>query len=220
MLIAIDFDGVISDSLQDVLTASNQVRLDLRSGREPGLLDIHALQNVTFKDFGRQIGIHEELLEEFELGVIQKLCANPTPSPFFKGMKELLANLTADHSVAVITSNAEANIKRAFLGVGLELPLIFAGSEIAKGDKIEKAMAVTNCAAKQTVMIGDAVSDIRSGKSLGVYTVAVTWGFQPEQMLVREEPDFTVRSVEELSSCLQKLWGLSKAYAKKIGSDF
>ena len=38
-------------------------------------------------------------------------------------------------------------------------------------------------------MIGDTISDIRQGKLAEVQTAAVTWGFQPRELLARESPD-------------------------------
>ena len=51
-------------------------------------------------------------------------------------------------------------------------------------------------------MIGDSVSDIRYAKRAGVQSIAVTWGWQSRDRLVKEDPDFIVNSVQELAILL------------------
>jgi phosphoglycolate phosphatase-like HAD superfamily hydrolase len=51
-------------------------------------------------------------------------------------------------------------------------------------------------------MIGDSVSDIRYARQAGVRSVAATWGWQNRDTLAREQPDFIVESVSELTALL------------------
>jgi phosphoglycolate phosphatase len=46
-----------------------------------------------------------------------------------------------------------------------------------------------NSAPDDTMMVGNAISDIRQGKLAKVKTVAVTWGFQSRELLIAENPD-------------------------------
>lgn len=50
----------------------------------------------------------------------------------------------------------------------------------------------------RTWMVGDSVYDIEAGKAAGAGTVAVTYGFQPEEKLKALEPDYTVSAFKEL----------------------
>jgi phosphoglycolate phosphatase-like HAD superfamily hydrolase len=52
--------------------------------------------------------------------------------------------------------------------------------------------------AAQSVMVGDARSDIHAGQDAGVHTVAVTWGFQPASWLNGASPTATVSSPSQL----------------------
>jgi len=51
-------------------------------------------------------------------------------------------------------------------------------------------------------MIGDSVSDIRYAKRAGVQSIAATWGWQSQDKLVKENPDFIVTSVQELAALI------------------
>ncbi|MBN8549887.1 MAG: HAD family hydrolase [Deltaproteobacteria bacterium] len=202
MLVAIDFDGVIVDSLAEILSVSDAARIELGSGREPGINDIHSLQNLTFQEFGRQIGVMEGQLVNFENLVFEQLKVSRTPSVFFAGMKECLVRLATEHTLVIVTSNITENVKRAFTTAGLDAPRIFAGPTLSKTEKIQEAMAETDFATEETIMVGDGVSDIRAAKVAGVRTIAVTWGFHPESILALEKPDFIAHSPVELMACL------------------
>ena len=54
-------------------------------------------------------------------------------------------------------------------------------------------------------MIGDAISDIRYGKAVGVLTIGVGWGFQSSELLLREAPDYLATTPEELLEILRNL---------------
>jgi len=48
------------------------------------------------------------------------------------------------------------------------------------------------------VVIGDTVNDIRCGRAIGATTVAYTRGFQPEETLRRENPDYLISDFNDL----------------------
>ncbi|WP_338086408.1 HAD-IA family hydrolase [Liquorilactobacillus mali] len=48
------------------------------------------------------------------------------------------------------------------------------------------------------IMIGDAIFDLRMGKSAGVHTCGVTWGAHDPYSLLKEKPDFLLSKAEEL----------------------
>jgi len=59
--------------------------------------------------------------------------------------------------------------------------------------------------ATKAVMVGDRGSDILAGKLHHMTTVAALYGFGSEEELMAKEPDYAVRSVEELKELLLKL---------------
>ena len=46
-------------------------------------------------------------------------------------------------------------------------------------------------------MTGDMTSDVMSGKSAGVHTIAVTWGYGSEDALKESQPDKVISSVDD-----------------------
>ena len=47
-------------------------------------------------------------------------------------------------------------------------------------------------------MIGDEARDIKASKKSGIKSIAVTWGFQDEATLRRLNPDFIVKTPEDI----------------------
>jgi phosphoglycolate phosphatase len=50
----------------------------------------------------------------------------------------------------------------------------------------------------ETVVIGDSNHEIEAGQSIGIRTVATTWGFTLEKRLIATYPDFIVHNLDEL----------------------
>ena len=55
---------------------------------------------------------------------------------------------------------------------------------------------------RQTVMIGDTVHDIRMGRDAGIYTIAVSWGFNTVEELQSVTPGHIVHDFDELNAAL------------------
>ncbi|MCA3249015.1 MAG: HAD family hydrolase [Holosporaceae bacterium] len=56
--------------------------------------------------------------------------------------------------------------------------------------------------ANDCMMIGDSIYDIQMGKSAGVATCAVTWGYNSQEALAQAAPDFTHSSVDSMAAWL------------------
>ena len=51
--------------------------------------------------------------------------------------------------------------------------------------------------------IGDSEVDMQTGKNCGFYTIGVTWGMKPREMLLENGADALADSVEELAALLR-----------------
>jgi Predicted phosphatases len=63
---------------------------------------------------------------------------------------------------------------------------------------IQKILAKENVDPQECCYVGDAPSDIRHGKKAGVKTAAFLSGYIPEDLLLKAEPDFTIRNFAEI----------------------
>ena len=58
---------------------------------------------------------------------------------------------------------------------------------------------------KESVLVGDGETDVRSARNAGLRCVAVTWGFRDREALEKEGPDALAASPQELLTLLQTL---------------
>lgn len=63
---------------------------------------------------------------------------------------------------------------------------------------LAKILQKLNISASKTLMIGDSTHDIMTGKAIGTWTCAVTYGYRPGEVLANEEPDIMIDSIEAL----------------------
>lgn len=72
-------------------------------------------------------------------------------------------------------------------------------------DGINLALKILKTSPAKSVYIGDSIYDIQTGKNAGVATIAVTWGIATENELENTEPDFLVKSWDQLLQAIEAL---------------
>ncbi len=191
-LIIFDYDGVIVDSRELALEAATQATAAVGVERVVTAVDLETLDNVTFDDLGRHIGIPEVRIDDFMASLLPFLAAHGDGAKVFAGMPELLRGLALRHEVAIISASERATIRAVLEREGLEDAItMILGSDIpgAKAEKIAGAAKTLGFEPERVWMVGDSISDIRQGKLAGVRTVATTWGWQSRPRLMAERPD-------------------------------
>lgn len=76
-------------------------------------------------------------------------------------------------------------------------------SAFHKADVLQRAITENQAPKEQSVIVGDTKFDLIGGKTVGIKTIAVTWGFGANETLLAENPDF-------LTETPQKLWDILK----------
>lgn len=201
MLLCFDYDGVFVDSLDDLLDKARRAQAAVGVGRQPEKKDFQTTKNLTFEQVGRDLGIPEEKLLEYGLKFFELQNEDDGFCPLFDGMAKVIRELSAKHTIVIITSSVKRTVEKALEHYELldNISFIFDGLQGGtKSEKIQQAIEKFSIPSEQTVMIGDCVSDIREGKMAQVGTVAVTWGFQSRQLLLGESPDYIADSPQEL----------------------
>ncbi len=67
-----------------------------------------------------------------------------------------------------------------------------------KTSKTKLIQKYVHCLDPMDIIIGDTCEDIITGKELGIQTVAVESGFLSKDVLLRQNPDFIIKSVRDL----------------------
>ena len=200
-LILFDFDGVLADTLDDLLQFGQEICDELGVKHTATANDLSSLEVMSFATYGRQLEVPEALIDEFVHRSLEKVAAKKSPPAIFAGLADVVRTLSDGHVLGIVTTNSARNVNLFLAEHGLENCFrVIHGidSPGSKTEKILKARMQFSGQSEDTFMIGDSLSDMRSAKEASVQSVAVGWGHQSLERLVTAEPDFTVHAPMEL----------------------
>lgn len=209
-LILYDFDGVLADTLDDMLSFAERACTQLGYPRQPTPADLEALEVMDMVSYGRQLGLPEGDLERFADTLRLHFTSNPQPAKIFPGIQALLANQTGEITQAIITGNARELVVDFLHQYGLQehIQLVYSGDMPgSRHHKILRAMRDAGTSSQDTCLVSDAVSDIHEARQVGVFSIAVTWGYQSRSKLAPCYPHAIAGSPGELALILAELCG-------------
>ncbi len=67
-----------------------------------------------------------------------------------------------------------------------------------KADVLQRAITENQAPKDQSVIVGDTKFDLIGGKTVGIKTIAVSWGFGRNETLLAENPDFIADNTQEI----------------------
>jgi phosphoglycolate phosphatase len=200
-LILFDFDGVLADTLGDMLNFAQAVCAEMGFDRIPTPADLDALETMSFVEYGKQLGIPPQLAGEFATRCLQRFIEKPHPPKIFTGMVHVIEQLSARHTLAIVTGNTTRAVEN-FLRennihqfVGAVFAVDQPGSKV---EKILKAKSQLATEADAVYYVGDAVSDVHAARQAEVKSVAVSWGHQSLGKLSKAQPDHIVHAPREI----------------------
>lgn len=206
-LILFDYDGVLADTLGDMILFAQQVCDELGVNHVVTPEDLNSLEIMSFATYGQQLGVPEHLVGEFVRRAIKKFSGKDTPPELFTGMDEVLKKLSVHNSIAIVTGSAAPSVKNFLAAHGLlEYVQAIYGLDMP-GSKSEKILSAKTRFAQDNeniYLVGDSLSDIRAAKETGIKSIAVSWGHQSLEKLSSAAPDHLVHSPQELFETLTK----------------
>lgn len=207
-LFVLDFDGVIVDTHLLWLNMLRRVSADMGE-RRPIPDDVwDQLDDVSFPAMIRHLGIPNGQTLMWGKRVMEQMAA-PTYQPqLFSGIDRAIEGLAEAGPVVVLSASPSALIQRTLTRTGLEdaVDLIAGGPDPrGKAERLPGVIKRFRARRARSVIVGDAVSDIRAGKQTGIRTAAVSWGWQSRARLEAEAPDLLFTSVEELRTLPARL---------------
>jgi phosphoglycolate phosphatase len=201
-----DLDGTLVDSFADIATGLNAARGEFgltalpyeavraRVGYGSEAL-VRALLPVAPGRFEDALRCY---LERYEASALEQ--TRPYP-----GVAEVLARF-GDRPLAVVTNKPQRITRRILEGLGLweRFRIVLGGDalERRKPDPLP-VLRVLECfalPAREVVLVGDGLPDLRAGRAAGVCTVAVASGTEPRAALEAERPDHLIERLDELTA--------------------
>ena len=208
-LIIFDYDGVLADTLDDLLQfgqeACNQLGIKHKVTKD----DLSNLEVMSFATYGRACEVPEQLVDEFVQICLKRFAAKKSPPAIFEGLSEAVRRLAVQNTIAVVTTNTAQNVNAFLLEYGLDQCVQAVYGVDMPGTKSQKIAIARNRLEGNgkegsVFMIGDSLSDVLAAKEASVTSVAVTWGHQSLEYLLRGNPDHVVRSPQELIEVIEQ----------------
>ena len=208
-LIIFDFDGVLADTLDDLIQFGQEVCDELGVKHVVRKADLSNLEIMSFASFGGACEVPEHLVDEFVQSCLKRFAEKKSPPAIFNGLSTIVRNLSINHTIAIITTNSSQNVKAFLVEHGLSGCIHAVYGVDSPGSKAEKISIARNRfsadAKRESVfMVGDSLSDIRAAKESSVKSIAVTWGHQSLEYLLRGDPDYVVHFPHDLIEILEK----------------
>lgn len=204
-IVIFDFDGVLTDTMAEMLRFSDQVCAELGHPRRTTPADIHALPRMGFDHLARQLGIPEELIPQYVQKVLAYFDTQPITYSLFEGMEEVILDLANDSVLAIVSGNLQRVIRRFLEKYQIAQYFWRIEGIDQPGNKREKIQAIRQAVSLSlpTYMIGDAVSDILAAREAGAFSIAVSWGHQAREKLLEAHPDSLADSPQEILKAIR-----------------
>ena len=206
-LVIFDYDGVLADTLDDLIRFGQQACNQLGVKHTVTKDDLSNLEIMSFATYGRACEVPEHLIDEFVKISLKLFAEKESPPAIFDGLSEVIQQFSTKHKIAIVTTNSSQNVHAFLTKHGLDHLVHAVYGVDTPGSKAQKIAIARERFVKNgeaVFMIGDALSDVRSAKEAGVISIAITWGHQSVETLLQGEPDHIVRSPQELIAVIEQ----------------
>lgn len=208
-LIIFDYDGVLADTLDDLILFGQEACHQLDIKHLVTKEDLSRLDVMSFSSYGRACEVPEQLIDQFVKICLSLFAEKESPPAIFADLSNVLRHLSLNHTIAIVTTNSSRNVNSFLMEHGLErfIDAVY-GVDLpgSKAQKISTArnQLLENGRQEAVFMVGDSLSDILAAKEASVTSIAVTWGHQSLEKLSLGNPDFVISSPRELIDIIEQ----------------
>ncbi len=208
-LIIFDYDGVLADTLDDLIRFGQKACNKLGVKHLVTKDDLANLEVMSFASFGRACEVPEHLVDEFVQICLNCFAVKKSPPAIFKGLSNAIKHLSVNSMIAIITTNSSQNVNAFLVKHGLDGRILAVYGVDTPGSKAQKiSMArnrlLENRKQESVYMVGDSLSDVLAAKEASVTSIAVTWGHLSLEYLLRGNPDYVVSSPQNLIEVIEQ----------------
>jgi phosphoglycolate phosphatase len=180
-----DFDGTLADSFDWFLGAYDQVAGELGFRRVPAE-EVASLRGVHARDILRRLEVPTWKMPQAAARMRALQARDIDRIGLFPGVAEMLEGLAArDVALAVVTSNAEANVRRV-LGPdhARRIAHYACGAPLfGKRSRLRRVLRAARVPPAEAFAIGDELRDLEAARAEGIAFGAVSWGYGAPEAL-------------------------------------
>lgn len=198
--IIFDFDGTIVDSLDLAVNIYNEMagRYNLNNLKQS---DIAKLNKLSIPERIKLFNVPLYILPKMAIEFKRKYKEGIHSLKEIDGMRQVILELKRiGYQMSIISSNSVTNIQQFLTAAKLEcFDHIFSSKALfGKQTILKQTMRKLGLKREDVVYIGDELRDIQSCKKARVDIIAVTWGFDDAQLLVKGKPEYVAEQPEDI----------------------
>jgi phosphoglycolate phosphatase len=204
--ILFDFDGTIADSEKTALEIMTTLA-DRHGFPRVSMEDVERLRRMTIAERFRELELPLRRLpgwaKEYNV-LFQEAVLKVDPFP---GMKDVLRALhEGGYAISILSSNAENNIRRFLDRHGLQFieDVRCSHRVFSKDRMIKRLLRRYRLQHEDVVYVGDEHRDVVACKRAGVRVIWVKWGFDGEEAVKAENPDFIAETPADILRFVQE----------------
>jgi phosphoglycolate phosphatase-like HAD superfamily hydrolase len=199
-----DFDG----TLVDTFPIYKEYCATLTGRYTRKTIDAEDIREKGIKLFIKESGVPFWKVP-FLIGELKKMYETriPVEADMFIGIPEVIKKLSCTYILGIVSSNSEKTINAFFREKNLinSFSFIIGGSSLfGKYRKLLDICKRNNINPEKSYYISDEDRDIDAAKKAKLNTIAVTWGFNSEKLLILRNPDYIVKCPNDLCRILLK----------------
>ena len=207
-VIIFDFDGTIADTVDALVNIANSLALEFNYAQitpEEFLI----LRNLTSREIFKYSGIPLFKIP-FLLKKVKKELKNKIPElKPIPEIEETLVELKENgNRLGIITSNSKSNVKEFLKINNLDNLFEFVHTGVTifgKTTIINNVLKQKQIKIQEVIYVGDETRDIEASKKAQIKICSVTWGFNSEEALAKQNPDFLIHHPRELVEIISSL---------------
>lgn len=195
-----DFDGTLADSAAWFRSTINHVaqRYGFRQITDAELEELRGQRTL---DIIRYLGVPAWKIPFIARYMRLLVARDAHLIGLFDGVDTLLAWLAErDVTIAIVTSNSEANVRRILGKDNSRWIRDYAcgASLLGKASKFHAVIKRQGTSADRTIAIGDEDRDIEAARKAGLAAGAVSWGYSTTELLRAHQPDYLFSSMDDI----------------------
>jgi len=200
-VIIFDFDGTIADTVDALVNIANSLAVEF-SFAPITSEEFLILKNLTSREIFKYSGIPLFKIP-FLLKKVKKELKNKIPElKPIPGIEEALIELKeSGNRLGIITSNSKGNVKEFLKINNLDNLFEFVHTGVTifgKTTIINNVLKQKQIKTQEVIYVGDETRDIEASKKAQIKVCSVTWGFNSQEALAKENPDFLIHHPQEL----------------------
>ena len=202
--IIFDFDGTIADTFKLFIEISHNLT------GHPSLLDpiiTEELKHENIVDAAARLGIAKHRWPILLIRGRKQMAKRLDEINPFEGIGEVLSSLhKRDFKMYIMSTNSTSNINSFLSRFGFSeyFQAVYGGVGLLnKAAALTKILKKNDIKTEDAVYIGDEVRDIEAANKVNMKVIAVAWGFNDPERLIKDEPMIIVRTRPALLKVLE-----------------